>query len=120
MDNKGKSIIFFIFAALVGIINGLFGGGGGMLCVPVFKKLLSLNDKSSHATAVMVMSIISIPTLIIYLLSLPFNFDAAPWVTVGALMGGIAGSFVLKKMNNRLLNFLFVLVLIASGLKCFF
>lgn len=120
MDKKKKTIIFFVFAGLVGIINGLFGGGGGMLCVPIFKALLKLEDKSSHATAVMVMSIVSIPTLIIYLFSLPFKTDVGILVTIGSLVGGLVGSFILKKINNRLLNFLFVLVLIASGLKMFF
>lgn len=120
MGKNKKTIIFFMFAGLVGIINGLFGGGGGMLCVPIFKSLLKLEDKASHATAVFVMSIVSIPTLIAYLFSLPFKADVGIFVTIGSLVGGLAGSFILKKMDNKFLNLLFVLVLIASGVKMFF
>lgn len=120
MGKNKKTIIFFMFAGLVGIINGLFGGGGGMLCVPIFKSLLNLEDKQSHATAVVVMSIISIPTLIIYFFSLPSRFDVGIFVAIGSLVGGLLGSFVLKKIDNKPLNFLFVLVLIVSGIKMFF
>ena len=120
MDEKKKTITFFIFAVVVGIINGLFGGGGGMLCVPVFRNILGLEDKQSHATAVLVMSIVSIPTLIVYLSSLPFRADVGIMITIGSLVGGIVGSVALKKINNKLLNILFIIVLIASGIKMFF
>ncbi|MGN0798059.1 MAG: TSUP family transporter [Christensenellales bacterium] len=120
MDRKKKTITFFVFAVLVGIINGLFGGGGGMLCVPIFRNLLQLEDKQSHATAVMVMSIVSIPTLIVYLFSLPFRAEVGVMITIGSLIGGIVGSIALKKIDNKLLNLLFIIVLIASGIKMFF
>ena len=91
-----------------------------MLCVSIFRNLLQLEDKQSHATAVMVMSIVSIPTLIVYLFSLPFRAEVGVMITIGSLIGGIVGSIALKKIDNKLLNLLFILVLIASGIKMFF
>ena len=37
---------------LTGFINGFFGGGGGMVCVPVLTGALKLSQKQAHATAI--------------------------------------------------------------------
>ena len=42
--------------ALIGIINGLFGGGGGMIAVPVLIGLLGYPQKEAHATAIAVIA----------------------------------------------------------------
>ena len=39
---------------LIGLLNGLFGAGGGIVAVTAFEKM-GMPDKSSHATAVAVM-----------------------------------------------------------------
>ena len=37
---KGALNVFL--AALIGCVNGFFGGGGGMLCVPFLEKIVKL------------------------------------------------------------------------------
>ncbi|MBO4594177.1 MAG: TSUP family transporter, partial [Clostridia bacterium] len=49
--NNGLKIIVGIIA---GLINGLFGGGGGMIVVPCLKYLLKYETDSAHATAIAV------------------------------------------------------------------
>ena len=36
---------------LLGAVNGLFGGGGGMIGVPVLSDVLGYERKQAHATA---------------------------------------------------------------------
>ncbi len=120
MTQKWKYFMFFLLSALVGVINGIFGGGGGILCIPVFKKLLNMEDKTAHATAVLVMSIISIPTLIIYLSTLSVDLGQILFVTMGSLIGGLFGFLLLKKFDNKTINILYIVVLIACAVKCFF
>ena len=43
---------------LIGLLNGLFGAGGGIVAVTAFEKM-GMPDKSSHATAVAVMIFLS-------------------------------------------------------------
>lgn len=117
MDKKGKNLIFFLFALAVGAINGLFGGGGGMLCVPIFKKFLTLDDRSAHATSVLSTMLISLPTLIVYLITLPFSVSVSLLVTFGSVLGGFVGAKLLGLFSNKTLNFLFIVVLVASGIK---
>ena len=42
--------------ALTGAVNGLFGGGGGMIAVPLLGKMLGYEDKEAHATAIFVIA----------------------------------------------------------------
>ena len=50
---KKRAIVFgLIFGLFVGFINGFFGGGGGMIVVPILTFGLGLADKQAHATAI--------------------------------------------------------------------
>jgi uncharacterized membrane protein YfcA len=120
MDKKLKYLIFFLLSAVVGVINGFFGGGGGMLCVPIFKKFLNLPDKQSHATTVCVMSIVCLPTLIVYLLTLNYTYSQLIFATIGSVAGGIVGAKIMTKISDKTLNLLFVIVLFLSGIKMLF
>lgn len=117
MDKKGNLLLFFLCAGLVGVINGLFGGGGGLLCVPMLKSLMDYDDKTSHSNTVFVMALISLPTLIIYLFSLKYSMSCNLLVTIGSLVGGGVGSFFLSKISNKFLNILFIVVILLSGIK---
>ncbi len=120
MDKNAKIFLLFLLSLLVGVINGFFGGGGGMLCVPILKKFLGLNDKQSHATTVFVMSIICLPTLVIYLATLNYQFSHLLFVTLGSLFGGIIGARIMSKISDKTLNLLFVIILFLSGIKMLF
>lgn len=120
MDKNGRFLLFFLLAGIVGLINGLFGGGGGMLCVPIFKKMLALPDKKAHATTIAAISLISFPTLCIYLCTLDYSWQNIILVTIGTLFGGVVGSLLLNKISDKLLNFLFIVVLVFSGIKMLF
>ena len=50
---KSKKIFILLFCGMIiGLLNGFFGGGGGMIVVPLFAFLLGLTEKQSHATAI--------------------------------------------------------------------
>ena len=58
-----------VFSVMVGFVNGFFGGGGGLLCVPTLEKVYKLDTKRSHATAICVMFPLSVVSSIIYLIN---------------------------------------------------
>lgn len=120
MDKKIKIFLFFLLSILVGVINGFFGGGGGMLCVPILKNFLNITDKQSHATTVLVMSIICLPTVIIYLFTLKYQFSQLLFVTIGSIVGGIFGASLMSKISDKTLNLLFVIILFLSGIRMLF
>ena len=120
MKRDTKLTLFLLSSIAIGIINGIFGGGGGMLCVPILKLLLGLEDKEAHATTVLIMAIISVPTLIIYITTLPLNLLNAILVTIGVVIGGFVGSKLLKKLSNNTINIAFIILMFLASLKMLF
>ncbi len=116
MKSSYKKILFFVGVIIVGFINGFFGGGGGIVCVPILKHILNCEDKQAHATTVFVMVLQSIPTLIVYITGISIKFFVSAFVVLGALIGGFIGSLMLNKIKNETLNILFILVVLFSGI----
>lgn len=115
-----KNFILSICGALIGFVNGFFGGGGGMICVPLLEKVLHLKSKYSHATAIAIILPISIVSACIYMLS--GNIKTTPFavVSLGVVTGGIFGSFLLKILPTKILKIVFSLVMLAGGIRLLF
>lgn len=101
----------------IGIVNGLFGGGGGMICVPVLKNILKLEDKTSHATAIFIMLPISIASAVIYITTGNFEIFDALYVTIGVVLGGVLGAMALKKTKNVVINIIFASIMMLAGFR---
>ena len=121
---KKISIVDITFLILVGIIigfiNGFFGGGGGMICVPLLIYLLKLKDKIAHATAILIMLPISLVSSIIYFFNINIELNVTLFVILGSIIGGIIGAFLLKKLSNIWIRAIFSIVMILAGIKMIF
>ena len=74
--NSAKKWLIVISAGmLIGFINGFFGGGGGMISVPLLEKVLKIDNKKSHATAMAVIFPLSIVSAIVYALNTSIDFS---------------------------------------------
>ena len=109
--------LLILCGAIIGFLNGFFGGGGGMICVPLLENVLHLESKYSHATAIVIIFPISFISAIIYLLS--GSVETIPLVTVGlgVVAGGILGSFALKILPPKALRVIFALIMLAGGVR---
>ena len=47
-SKKGKNIKLALSGVAVGAVNGMFGAGGGMLAVPLLKRV-GLTQREAHA-----------------------------------------------------------------------
>ena len=57
----GKSSFkLYLLGFITGLINGVFGSGGGMIIVPALVFLVGLEDYKAHATAISIILPISI------------------------------------------------------------
>ena len=101
----------------VGAINGLFGGGGGMLVVPLFTVLMGLEEKRAHSSAILAILPLSLISGIIYLVRGDFTIYSGGFVTAGVILGGILGNFVMKKLSNNVLAIVFYAVMIFAGIS---
>ncbi len=121
ISNRKKQIFLLSLSGIfIGVLNGLFGGGGGMICVPLFKKIMKADDKTSHATTVFIMALMSIPSMIIYITNFGTDVLQAVLVSVGVLLGGLLGAKLLNKLNNNVINIIFIILMFGVGIKMLF
>lgn len=110
---KFKTILY---GAAVGLVNGVFGAGGGMLAVPILKAN-GLDQKQSHANAVAVILPITLMSAMLYLVKGSVSFaDSLPYIPTG-LLGSIAATFLLQKFSNNVLQKLFAAFMIYAGIR---
>ncbi len=118
---KQKNIKNFLikgtFAMLVGFVNGFFGGGGGLLCVPTLEKVYKLPTKNAHATAVAIMLPLSVVSSIFYLTNNNINIWSLLAITLGSVSGGLFGAFALKKGNSNIIRWIFIAILFTAGVR---
>lgn len=117
---KKHKFILMISGAFIGLINGFFGGGGGMVCVPVLQKVLSLDDKSSHATAIAVILPLSIVSAGIYVFNGYISSIPLLAVSSGVIAGGLIGAYALKILPPKIVRVLFALIMFLGGIKLIF
>lgn len=105
-----------LFGGLIGVANGFFGGGGGMIAVPILLSLLDGDEKKAHASAIFVMLPISIASAIIYITTKQAEFGASWWTILGLTIGGVIGAWLLPKLKNKYIKWVFVVLMFASGI----
>lgn len=113
----GKKIMLLLLGGMIGFINGFFGGGGGMICVPTLEKALKLDNKRAHATAIAVIFPLSLISCAIYIFK--GSIQSLPLLSVGlgVLAGGIAGSISLKYIPSKVLRIIFAIIMFVGGVR---
>ncbi len=105
---------------LTGAVNGLFGGGGGMVAVPLLKNMLGYDEKRSHATAILIIAPICAASAIVYIINGYFSAEVVIPAAVGSVIGGLLGALALGKLPVLLVNITFIAVMLAAGLRLLF
>ena len=115
--SKKQILILILCGALIGLVNGFFGGGGGMLCVPILEKIIGLESKKAHATTLCVILPLCIVSALVYIYNNSIDFVNLSWVSLGAITGGIIGAIFLSKINSKWLRVIFAILMLGVGVK---
>ncbi len=113
---KIKKWQILLFGALIGIVNGFFGGGGGMIVVPLLNKVFGLEQKKAQATALFVILPISIVSTIVYMTHKSIAFMSGWPVILGIVGGGVVGATLLNKLNNKIIKYVFIIFMFVGGI----
>lgn len=103
--------------ALAGLANGLFGGGGGMVFLPILSRWGDLDARKLYATCVGVIFPVCLVSAGVYLFRDGFSLvEALPYLLGGAV-GGYFGGKLYGKVSTKLLKWLFAAFLFYAGVK---
>ncbi len=89
----------WISGAAAGVINGLFGAGGGMVLLPLLGKTTDLKDKEIFANCVAIILPISLVSAAVYFFrGGSFAAESVPYL-IGGAIGGVIAGLLLKKLK---------------------
>lgn len=114
---KVKNVLSLAGGAFVGLVNGLLGGGGGMLAVPLLQTAAGDSPRTAHATAIAVIAPVSLISSIIYLLGGFAPVDLLVPALLGVLAGGFLGAKLLAVIPPRFVTFAFAAFMLAAGVR---
>lgn len=107
----------WLCGGVAGIINGLFGAGGGMVLIPLLRKYTELEERSVFACSVGIILPLSAVTLGMgYLNGGEIPCHGIPYIVGGAL-GGIGGGILLKKVRSLWLHRLLGAFILYGGFR---
>lgn len=103
--------------SLAGIVNGFFGGGGGMVLVPLLTGCCRLDQRRAFATSVAIILPLCVLSSTIYFFRGGLDIGAALPYLAGGLVGGWIGGRIFKKLNMDWLRRAFALLILYGGVK---
>ena len=103
--------------AAAGAVNGLFGGGGGLVLVPMLSRRSGLDPRRLYATSVAVIFPVCLVSAGIYLWRGGVSLSAALPYLAGGLCGGLAGGHLYARVSTLLLQRLFAALLLYAGAR---
>lgn len=109
-----------VAGAAAGLVNGFFGGGGGMVLVPLLTGKCGLEQRKAFATSVAVILPLCALSSVIYFLRGSLDFGAALPYLIGGLIGGFLGGKLFQRLNMDWLRRLFALLILYGGVKSLF
>ena len=110
---------YAVAGGLAGVANGLFGGGGGSVLVPLLTRYCGLDQRRAFATSVAVILPLCALSVGIYLFRGGLDVMAALPYLIGGTAGGWAGGKWFKGVKILWLKRAFGLLLIYGGVRSF-
>lgn len=118
--SKSERLAPALSGAVAGLVNGFFGGGGGMVLVPLLVSRCKLDQRKAFATSVAIILPLCVLSSAIYFFRGGLELTAALPYLVGGLVGGYAGGKLFRDLNMDWLRRAFALLILYGGVKSLF
>ena len=112
---KSKKFWFALAGGAAGLVNGFFGGGGGMILVPLLAGKCGLDQRNAFATSVAIIAPLCALSAGIYWFRGDLDFAAALPYLAGGLAGGLIGGKLFKKLSMKWLRRAFALLILYGA-----
>ncbi len=114
--SKAKKMLAWPMGLAVGLLNGFFGAGGGMVGVPMLR-FLGMEERECHATCIAVIAPLAAVSAWLYLQKRVFSLADAAWYLPGGLAGALVGGWLLPKLKGIWLRRVFGALVIFAGAR---
>ena len=114
-----KTLPVLALGAIAGFLNGLLGAAGGILLVAGLTRRIK-DARTPFSTALAVMLPLSALTLCRYYALGHLNAAPSPSFLAVALLGGVLGAWLLRRLKPRILQRIFAGVTLLSGVLLLF
>lgn len=108
---------YAVAGGAAGLINGFFGGGGGMILVPMLTGKCRLDQRKAFATSVAVIAPLCALSAGIYWLRGGLDFVLALPYLAGGLIGGFIGGRLFRKLSMKWLRRTFALLILYGAVR---
>lgn len=104
-----------VWGSLIGLVNGFFASGGGIVAVIILERLLKIETKKAHATALAVILPLSLSSMVVYGISGYIDWQLIFKSALGGTLGAIAGARLLERLPRKYIKIGFGAVMIFAG-----
>lgn len=115
-----EKLRYMVAGGAAGLANGFFGGGGGMILVPLLTRWCKLEQRKAFATSVAIILPLCALSAAIYFFRGGLDLLLALPYLAGGLVGGFVGGKIFKKLNMDWLRRVFALLILYGGVKALF
>lgn len=115
MDKKKMGLI--LAGSLAGIVNGLFGAGGGMVLVPLLSLLTDLEDREIFPASISIILPICLVTLTITALTATTAWTEAMPYLLGSVLGGLGAGLWGKRIPTVWLHRGLGILILWGGIR---
>ncbi|TQL47213.1 hypothetical protein FB562_0265 [Homoserinimonas aerilata] len=115
-----RIVILGLIGLIVGFFSGLFGVGGGIILVPLL--VLSLHYQQRQASGVSLAAVLpsAVAGMIGYASRGEVDWVAGLVLAAGAVCGSLLGTWLLHRLPQKLLRWMFIVFLIAVAIRMLF
>ena len=113
-------MIYAVSGFSAGVLNGLFGAGGGLVLVPMLLRWAKLDAEKALPTSVAVILPLCVVSCIQRYGASSFDLRALWPYMAGGLAGGIAGGLTYSKMPKTLLRRILGFFILYAGVRMTF
>ena len=116
--NLGK-VSKVMFGLFIGILSGLFGIGGGPITIPVLLVFFALTQKVASATSSYVTLVTALIRVLSNIASGNNDLSLSLFMIPGAIIGAKIGTFLNKKVNEKVITITFNVLLVYLLIRQF-
>ncbi|PPF21132.1 sulfite exporter TauE/SafE family protein [Rathayibacter rathayi] len=110
-------LVLALIGAVGGTLSGAFGVGGGIVMVPMLIAWAGMDQRRASATSLLAIAPTSVAGAFGYALAGQVAWAPAAVIAAAAMLGALAGSWLLARLPLGVLRWLFVALLVAAAVR---